>query len=414
MKCIPSVATVACLSICLFSCEKRQEQTPLKSIPVETAMANLTELKASDCFRQVTYIPLETTDSCLVGRSPKVRLFTDKILITTHDQCLLFDRKGRFITSIGHVGGDPEGYNSVTNWVEEQTETIYFPGWNNNLMAYRADGTFKGTVRVPEGDKIPIGSFEFLDNGLFFQYVSNLFSSQEYLLFFRDNEVVKKMPVNVTDTTQFDMTNIRSVSVVKSELAGKYTPAGMDGVVFIQLKNQDEGLVMLPGTTHSWRTGDDVFYKTSYNDTIFQVLDTSIVPVQVFDLGKHHWEYADRFNKERKEAILMSQILDSKDYMLFRFMTDVFGKVLSYNALLNKQTGEVKIADCNEGIQDDLNDFISLQPLTVSSAGEYAGLLPADQVVSWFEDHKSATSTEKVKLLKEVGEEDNPIIVIMK
>jgi len=44
----------------------------LKVIPIETAYLHPTALKASDYFRKIHYIPLETNDQSLVGSETTV------------------------------------------------------------------------------------------------------------------------------------------------------------------------------------------------------------------------------------------------------------------------------------------------------------------------------------------------------
>ena len=43
-------------------------------ISVGRAIASPEELKASDYFREIRYVPLETTDDCLIGEAPDVKL----------------------------------------------------------------------------------------------------------------------------------------------------------------------------------------------------------------------------------------------------------------------------------------------------------------------------------------------------
>lgn len=55
-----------------------------------------------------------------------------------------------------------------------------------------------------------------------------------------------------------------------------------------------------------------------------------------------------------------------------------------------------------------------LQPVSVSASGEFAAILPSEEVVSWFEDNAGETDIPaEVAVLKKVGEEDNPVVVIM-
>lgn len=99
----------------LGSCgEKKVTQGDLEVIPVGMALDQQTNLKVSDCFKKVRYVPLETTDSCLVGRNPVVLLLKDWILVKSDKRCHLFEKEtGRFVRTIGHVGNDPEGYSDV-------------------------------------------------------------------------------------------------------------------------------------------------------------------------------------------------------------------------------------------------------------------------------------------------------------
>ena len=65
-------------------------------------------------------------------------------------------------------------------------------------------------------------------------------------------------------------------------------------------------------------------------------------------------------------------------------------------------------------ITDDTNGFLPLQPVSVSASGEFAAILPSEEVVSWFEDNAGETDIPaEVAALKKVGEEDNPVVVIM-
>ena len=101
---------LALLSLC--ACKGGQpEGETLEVIPLASAFENQTELKASDCFSRVRYVALETTDDCLVGDEPVVRIAPDKVIVmTSQRQCFAFDKQtGKFLHPIGHVGDDPEG-----------------------------------------------------------------------------------------------------------------------------------------------------------------------------------------------------------------------------------------------------------------------------------------------------------------
>lgn len=105
----------------------------LNVIPLEAAIDNPARLNVSDCFSQVSYIPLETNDSCLVGQAPRVQVIKDKILVSTNqNQCLMFDRTGKFIRQVGHVGNDPGGtVMSIVGAIMKQVRSISWAGAMN-------------------------------------------------------------------------------------------------------------------------------------------------------------------------------------------------------------------------------------------------------------------------------------------
>ena len=55
-----------------FSCGQTKKTEGLEVIPIEAAYLHPTTLKASDYFRKIRYVPLETNDHALVGSDPVV------------------------------------------------------------------------------------------------------------------------------------------------------------------------------------------------------------------------------------------------------------------------------------------------------------------------------------------------------
>lgn len=384
-------------------------------IPLGAAIDSPTTLNVSDCFSQVSYIPLETNDSCLVGQGPRVQVIKDKILVSTNQyQCLMFDRTGKFIRQVGHVGNDAEGYSDVHCWYNNETGTIYFPGWGNELVCYDQEGVFKGKIKIPFDAQGT--SYSYRTDEILVAYKQELFGAagSEFHIF-KDNEQITSFPIAGTEARPIDPSDIASISILKSEAGVElYGPTAYSGVMLIDYKEPETGSVVLLGNSNLWRHDQDLYFKEAYNDTIYQVKDTALIPSSVLDLGKYHWEFSERFMKNKDNAALVTQVLDSEDRMIIRFIRGLFHKAVLYDAVVNKSTGKVKVGLYTDGMKDDLAGFMPLQPVTISPAGEYAGLLPSAEVVEWFEEHSDSKLPQSIKKLQEVGEEDNPVVVIMK
>lgn len=408
---------------CLFLAACNESKTTdggLRVIPLGTAIDARTELNASDCFKQVQYVPLETTDSSLIGKGPYVQVIKDRILVSTsQDQCLMFDKEtGKFIKQVGHIGNDPEGYRSVFCWGDNETGMIYFNGWNKDLVCYDQNGTFKEKIKIPfEVQGASSASFGCQNDGTFVLYKSVLFGKGENsLLFFKDNMAIDSCATRMAVESQsLDPSNIASIAVFKSETGVQfYGPTTYEGVLVLDYKEPETGSIIINANTRLWRQDKELYFVEAYNDTIYQVKDRALVPASVLDLGKYHWNFSERFMKNKDNAVLITQILDSEDRMVIRFIKGLFHEPVLYTAVVTKSTGEVKVGLYADGLNDDLTNCLPLQPMSVSQSGEYAGLIPAGDVAAWFEENGDKDIPQQVKALKRIGEEDNPVVVLMK
>ena len=90
------------------------------------ADAALTELKISQLGKQIRYIPLETTDSSLIGNSYSIKPSKARIFVSTIGRCLSFDQQtGKYLGSIGHKGEDPKGYsNPKITQITDSTKSV--------------------------------------------------------------------------------------------------------------------------------------------------------------------------------------------------------------------------------------------------------------------------------------------------
>lgn len=115
-----------------YSLRKRSEKKgDLEVIPLEAALEKQKGLKVSDCFKKVRYVPLETTNNCLVGRGALAQILGDYIVVISEmNLCHLFDKQtGRFIRSVGRVGQGPGECQSLRGgWQNPHNKLFYFPG----------------------------------------------------------------------------------------------------------------------------------------------------------------------------------------------------------------------------------------------------------------------------------------------
>lgn len=139
----------SCIVALIFtSCNNKGSTNSDKNIPVidiASAIASAMErpeiLKVTDIADKISYIPLETNDTSLIGNHPDITVYNDKILVTSKNQPIkMFDKNtGKFIRNIGHLGDDPSGYSdtdgwgNILFWVDQKTGVVSIQGWQNDL-----------------------------------------------------------------------------------------------------------------------------------------------------------------------------------------------------------------------------------------------------------------------------------------
>ena len=397
------------LTLCGSGVKKKGD---LEVIPLEAALEKQKGLKVSDCFKKVRYVPLETTNNCLVGRGALAQILGDYIVVISEmNLCHLFDKQtGRFIRSVGRVGQGPGECQSLRGgWQNPHNKLFYFPGWKKDWHVYQADGRLNHTWRpsIRPGEFPTFAAHDYLDAEVNVSYYSETDKQPARLIAFKGDEPIYEqvLPLGMGNK-EVEADEIALLSVRKG---------GACNVMVLKRKNGKCSL-MPYGNINFWHGGKELYFKQPYNDTIYRVSPKmELQPVRLLDLGAYEWPFDERF-EEKKDAIYPASFLESKDIILFRFITNVYDeeKHLTYNALYRKADGIVKVSPFKEKIIDDRNGFLPLQPLFVSPEGEYADILPADEVVAWFEEHTGKTGIPaEVAALKKVSEEDNPVVVIM-
>ena len=91
-------------------------------------------IKLSELADSIRYIPLQTTDSCLIGSIDKLlQTDKDKFVIVDKETAVavyLFDKNGRFLNHIGRQG---QGYGEYVSIEDVTWGDGYVYVWDSNL-----------------------------------------------------------------------------------------------------------------------------------------------------------------------------------------------------------------------------------------------------------------------------------------
>ena len=193
-----------------------------------------------------------------------------------------------------------------------------------------------------------------------------------------------------------EITDIASISVHK---------LGNAGTIHTQFKDGSTSFSILGGTS-LWEEDGRMRFKEPFNDTIYNVSTADgLTPWAVFSLGKSWWS-----NEELDGKLLPVFMLESPRAVFFQCFE---GLRKAVNGVYDKQAGTTRMCEEEKGLTDDVNHFLPFRPSACSTQGEYAQLVEAADVLTFFDRNPEAKDNPALAPLLKIGEEDNPVVVLV-
>lgn len=389
------------LIFCMFSCSSPNEKN--MKINIADGMENLQPLYVSDLADKSSFIPLETTDSSLIGNRPYIRKFRNTLLVASEKQpIMMFSlENGKFIKKIGNIGqGAKEyipSYDRPVFWTDNNEKYIFVKSADNKIQQYDSTGNHIGTINLSK----EIGPLSGLSQ----------ITTDEYIYFYRNY---------LFDEQEYDITKVNyHTGQIESSIKGKQKeihPEFIGNMImftgFGKIPTSPTCLIYQMKDNYMafnymedpclWNYNGDTYFKKRFNDTIYQIKDKWLQPHYIFDLGNKRISYDERFKTEgMQDKISIEYILESPKALFFMFKTKHFHIESNiYWGVYNKLTHEVKISDKHQ-IKDENNGYVIEELHTATSDGEIIGLISIEQYM-------------EVSGNTQVKEDDNPIAVVLK
>lgn len=412
------------LSICvavLTGCSGKN-QTDYDAVPnvidVEEAFHNRKNITLTDLGEQVRYIPLETTDSSVVAVSSLTAMaVTDKFILigASSVPITVFDKEnGRYVGQVGQIGNGPEEYPHGTNFMADPiTQTIYVRISPTKYQSYDAKGKFLKTVSWEESARGTIVAPYFMGDK-FFTYV-NLPSEHTTVFSYSydgaGGEKSDSLPVKGDNKFPGGKPKL-VLPLVGAEVLG--------GKTYLMQFENNKWTYGHQNNNAYWHLHGELRMKDTFNDTIFAMKDDFRHPVPeiVFHMGK--WGGFERYEEAgvMTDKLIVTRVMETEHvvyFNLFQNMYDVDSWLkgrnsLAYAGVYNKATGVTKIQE-SAGIENSLEGLPRFSVYNVSTAGE---LVVCYQTETLIEAREKMLSEEQPEWLKQLQEDDNPVILLIK
>lgn len=345
-----------------------------KTIDLAGSLSKSSSLPLSKIATEIRYIPLETSDECLL--SNELQIYQGKNDIFVGDQQTMkfyrFDKSGKLLNVIGEKGDGPEEYPYALNfYVDEKNEHFYVIGMQTKtLYVYTYEGKFLKKVTLENvGWTINMLGNNIISYNPQYNRIRGKKNVAELYLFDTEGKELKKHP-----------TTIRS----------------------------EEDDMLLFDQPFFYRYGNDLFYKNAVSDVVYQIKEgLSMVPHYKIPSGSKHGK--DDYKNIRKyaEKLAVRHIIETGSWTWVIYVNKNEFECLAYdkhnNSCFNVREGG------SPGFKDDLTDGPLFMPApTANSHGGY--------LLAWKEAGIAMDEdlNKKYDSLKGLTADDNPILVVVK
>ena len=333
------------------------------------------EIMLNELASDIRYVPLETTDDCLMNNEFYIMQYTGEDIITSG--IFHFDKNGKFLNKIGSKGQGPEEYlQGLFAFGDWKNKLLYVQNWTT-LTCYGFDGTFVRSVPTPQLNMGAAGLFD-----------------ENHILYSKDIYYADK--ANPIQLYMVDSQNGKTVSKWRGHLE----------------ENKKYGMI-LTSRDFMYNYDNSLFYKPALENVIFKILSPK----------KRQLVY--KFDCSGKDIDVSADEVDPKKR--FQFLSVYWAKETAQYLFVNygmKNISRLGIYDkekktfTNVTIKDNLAGGYDIHPAWTSDDNHllmiyYAGGLLQDKEKRYSTGLLPERKKELDELLKNIKEDDNPVVILV-
>lgn len=397
MKSTSTLLSLIVLLLFNASCKSPiKEIDELKTFDL-TTLPEVKNVKLSELgFKNIEYIPLETTDSSLIQRkySPisfyKVLSGDGFFIVRQFTTVLKFKDDGSFIRKIGTVGRGPGEFQVCHDIDVDELGRIYIvDAWKEKFFKYSENG-----------DLIKIFNSPLVRKAVEFIYFDG-----KFLCYNQNNLADIANSFNLTDTNG---------AMLKS-FPNKY-PFGKHSSAF--------------GFNHEnmfYSFDNKVFTKEVYCDTIFEFNNLSFKPHIVIHVGDRLITPEVRSKTDGLEILKTYinpfNLFEFGDFVYYEFQTEMisYQDIKVYSFIGSKKEDFEALIDGHKGLENDLDGGPSIVPITIKDDSTIIAMVEALELKNYIASDTFINSNpkyiEKKKQLETLAnslkETDNPILILV-
>jgi hypothetical protein len=345
----------------------------------------------SDIATDIEYIPLQTTDICLIRRISSLKVIGNYIYIAdgTVGKLFCFDRSGKYLFLLDNSGRGPEEYEYLTDFDVDTKNSMVAINCNNKILIFRQTEA----------------GFRFLNK-------INLSYPPEIINFRGNSDDLLLQYSNTDGTKPFsrELINLKGETLISWPNHMKY-----------QL--QEKMIVMSRYETSSYSFKNELYLKEVGSDTIFKLSEMNrLVPVVAFDAKNKRVTPEVRSNVRNfadhmSDYFILQRIFGSERFFYYTYMYHNE----THHEIIDQSTKARYWISGKEFLKDDLAGGVNFEP-QYCNGGLFYSWVEANALKTFAlsDQFKNALVKSPVKnaalknLAEKVNLSDNSIVICAK
>lgn len=355
-------------------------------ISLNNSIDNIKTLKLSDLCEEITYIPLETNPSNVIHEIRQIALTDSFVFVSDFQSLFQFDLNGKFLRQVGKQGRGPEEYIFIRDICvnEEKRLIIISSPLNRKLLEYDFNGRFVKSISI----QVNFGDLIIRDSNSLILHMPNVPSPVEG----------KVLSWCIIDSEG------KLLGEIHNSLKRKSSP----GFSIIE-----SPLYYYNGSAHFMEFGIDTLYF--FHNSVKK-------PYAIFNLGTQKMDPDPIWDQESRDKLAdrlwIYNIYEDDKYLYLNLNRGL--SLEPFPCVFNKNTKEITILK-EQGFVNDLDGGPAFWPKEVYRDSILIDYINASKLILSANSKQSEAQTPENeaelvldKLIDEINETDNPILMICK
>jgi len=382
----------------LAGCTSKSQKGLDSELPILDLSQNYPEIELDiHEIADVEYVPLETTDSSVIGMGLKKNI-SEKYIITSdpYGPVFIFDRGGKHLQTIHGHGQGPEEYNMIYGLAVDFKKEEYFVNDYNRkkIQVYDFKGKWKYNISYPKGT--------------YYTYLFNL--NEQYLIGVNefhdtaniDNLQMDRMPYHLIDKNT-------SVCTPLPITIDRWISKTLERRIITENKITTMESTTLGLMPRLWANSYDFFISEFSKDTLYNYKDGQLSPLAI------RYPSVDSYDT----PVVISPIIYADNFLLFKpvelrldkdyvFAPYDEAPLLMWNRKTNEIQHITRLYDSNRGMRINSN----MQYERSEQPNCFISTMATSQLCEEYEEGKLKGKLKDV--VSKLKEDDNDVIAIYK